>query len=153
MAPPRRRAVELGALVAGIASTHAELASSAGCMVSIRCEQPVVGSWDRLALEQVVDHLVLNAIKFGRGQPVELRVSADHTVSQLDVVDSGAGIAVAERMRIFQRFERIPSAFNVDGLGLGLFIVRAFVEAHGGEVSVFDTPGGGATFRVRLPNA
>jgi signal transduction histidine kinase len=148
-----REPVELGALVAGVAAVHAELATSAGCAVAVCCEHPAVGSWDRLALEQVVDHLVLNAIKFGRGQPIELRISADHATSQLDVVDGGAGIAVAERMRIFQRFERIPSAFNVDGLGLGLFIVRAFVEAHGGDVSVFDSPGGGATFRVRLPNA
>ena len=147
-----REQVDLGALVAGVVAAHVDLASSAGCTVALRCEQPVVGSWDRLALEQVVDHLVLNAIKFGRGHPIELRVSADRAGSQLDVVDGGAGVAVAERMRIFQRFERIPSPLNVDGLGLGLFIVRAFVDAHGGEVSVFDTPGGGATFRVRLPN-
>ncbi|MBA3818167.1 MAG: AAA family ATPase [Deltaproteobacteria bacterium] len=148
-----REQVDLCALVADVASTHADLASSAGCAVSLRCDQPVIGSWDRLALEQVIDNLVRNAIKFGRGQPIELRVSAEQVDSQLEVIDRGAGIVAAERTRIFQRFERIPSVFNVDGLGLGLFIVRSLVEAHGGDVKISDTPGGGATFRVRLPNA
>ena len=69
----------------------------------------------------------------------------------ITVVDHGMGIAAQDRVRIFEKFERAVPARQFGGLGLGLWITRQIVEAHGGRIAVGDTPGGGATFTVELP--
>jgi signal transduction histidine kinase len=71
----------------------------------------------------------------------------------LEVVDRGMGVPESERDRLFAPFSRAPSAVEsgVSGTGLGLYISRRIVEAHGGSIELRDTPGGGATFRVTLP--
>ena len=145
-----RGAHDLSELTASIVEAHAAEALAGGCAIRITIEPGVIAEIDRERIEQVVANLVLNAVKFGRGEPVEISVHrvADRAVFQ--VVDHGPGIAAADRQRIFQRFERVASATNVDGIGLGLFIVRAIVDAHEGSIEVDETPGGGSTFRVTL---
>jgi signal transduction histidine kinase len=69
----------------------------------------------------------------------------------LVVQDHGIGIAPEDHQRIFERFERAASTRNYSGLGLGLWIAREIVSAHGGRMSVVSAPGSGATFRVELP--
>jgi len=69
----------------------------------------------------------------------------------LVVKDQGIGIDPADQLQIFERFERAVSSRNYGGLGLGLFIVKRIVEAHGGTISVESRPGEGAAFRVELP--
>jgi signal transduction histidine kinase len=69
----------------------------------------------------------------------------------LSVTDHGIGINPEDRARIFERFERAVSIRKYGGLGLGLWIARQVVEAHGGAIAVGDTPGGGSTFTVELP--
>ena len=71
--------------------------------------------------------------------------------ARLVVRDQGIGIAPEHLSRIFERFERAVSAHNYGGLGLGLYIVRQIVEAHGGAIHVTSTPGEGSTFVVDLP--
>lgn len=125
------------------------LAREAGCAVSLEACRPVVGQWDRLRLEQVVGNLLTNAIKYGGGQ-VEV---ATHGCGEavLIVRDHGDGIAAPDQQRIFEPFERLPSASVEDGAGLGLYIVREIVRGHGGRIEVHSTPGQGATFSVFLP--
>ncbi len=67
------------------------------------------------------------------------------------VRDHGIGIAPADQERVFERFERAVSASNFSGFGVGLWIVRRFVEAHGGQVRVDSKPGEGAMFSIELP--
>nr|WP_286346662.1 ATP-binding protein [Frondihabitans sucicola] len=87
--------------------------------------------------------------------PIELAVQADPVrgMATLDVIDHGDGIPPQIREKIFQRFWRADTSRTRDtgGSGLGLAIVSGIVAAHRGDVDVFDTPGGGATFRVSLP--
>ncbi len=107
---------------------------------------------DRLG--QVLDNLVANAIKFTpAGGTVTVRLDGDDEVAVLEVSDTGPGIPDDEQSQLFERFFRAQSAVRdaVPGVGLGLTIVRAIVEAHGGTISVDSTAGEGATFRVRLP--
>ncbi|MBA3464333.1 MAG: AAA family ATPase [Deltaproteobacteria bacterium] len=147
----RREPIDLAAAVQDKIAAHADLAARAGCVVSSRLEAGLVGEWDRTQLDHVVTYLLRNAFKFGRMQPVELAVERAVGGAQLTITDHGVGVHAGDRERIFERFERVQSATNVDGLGLGLYMVRAFVLAHGGTVAVEETPGGGATFRVTLP--
>ena len=109
------------------------------------------GPLDRVRLGQVVTNLLQNAARYGQGRPVEVRVEHAGGVASLLVVDHGMGIAPEDRARIFEKFERAVSARQFGGLGLGLWISRQIVEAHGGRILVEDTPGGGATFKVELP--
>jgi PAS domain S-box-containing protein len=109
---------------------------------------------DHARLVQLVDNLVGNAIKFTpAGGRITVRVGAEQGAAFLEVEDSGVGIAAAELDRLFERFYRTADARQqaVQGTGLGLTIVRAIAEAHGGSVAVRSIPGEGATFRVELP--
>jgi signal transduction histidine kinase len=80
-----------------------------------------------------------------------VRTEASGEAALLTVVDHGLGVAPQDKERIFGRFERAVPVRQYGGFGLGLWIVRQVVEAHGGTIAVTDTPGGGATFTVRLP--
>ena len=109
---------------------------------------------DGLRLRQVVDNLVANAIGYTPRQghvTVTLAVEGDHLV--LAVTDDGAGIDAADLDSVFDRFYRGENArlLGVSGTGLGLTIVRAIVDAHGGEVGLTSAPGRGTTVRVALP--
>lgn len=123
----------------------------AGSTVSWRADAPVVGMWDRARLEQVVTNLVLNAIKYGRGKPIEISVAAEGGVARLVVADRGIGIDAGCVPYIFERFERGVSAQHYGGLGLGLYISRQIVDAHDGSIRVESELGAGAAFIVELP--
>jgi signal transduction histidine kinase len=110
-----------------------------------------IGRWDRTRLEQIVGNLLSNAAKYGAGRPVEVTVSSDSETSRLTVRDHGIGIDLEHQARIFDRFERAVSVRHYGGLGLGLWIVRQIVEAHGGSISVESSPGKGSAFTVELP--
>nr|WP_240806992.1 AAA family ATPase [Polyangium spumosum] len=125
----------------------------AGCPVQTNIHGPVVGSWDRLRLEQVLTNLLTNAMKFGAGKPIEVAVSEDDGQATLVVTDHGIGIEPAAQERIFRRFERAVPVEHYGGLGLGLYIAHQIVSSHGGTIEVESRPGDGATFTVRLPLA
>ncbi len=126
--------------------------SEARCEVSVSAAEPVVGTWDRYRLEQVLTNLLTNAARYASGKPVEVLVRRIDQRAELRVHDNGPGIAPEDQERIFRKFERaVGSRGEVSGLGLGLFIVREIVEMHGGTVRVESEPGQGAAFTVALP--
>jgi signal transduction histidine kinase len=124
--------------------------ASAGCTVRLSAS-PARGRFDPSRLEQVATNLLSNAIKFGAGKPVEVEVRTADDELMLSVRDHGIGIAPEQQARIFERFERAVSLRHYGGLGLGLYIVRRIVEAHGGQVVVESVPGQGSVFTVCLP--
>jgi len=128
-------------------------AAKAKSPVTLGTREPVVGKFDRLRVEQVVTNLLANALKFGAGKPIEVEVAAAGECARLVVRDHGIGIPPEDAKRIFLRFERAKSAKTYAGLGLGLYIVRHIVEAHGGTIRVESQPGAGSTFIVELPRS
>jgi len=119
-------------------------------------EQPAVVLADENKIRQVVTNLIGNAMRFTPDDsPLELTVSVDRVnrVGVLEVVDHGEGIPPQIREKIFQRFWRADSSRTREtgGSGLGLAIVSGIIASHKGEVTVRETPGGGATFRVSVP--
>ena len=113
-------------------------------------EGSVVGHWDAERIEQVITHLLANALKHGAGGSIEVAVKRVGQRAQLVIRDHGAGIAEDDQDRIFGRFERATSPSS-GGLGLGLWVVQEIIEAHGGTVRVDSAEGEGATFTVELP--
>ena len=111
----------------------------------------VVGLWDPVRLEQIVNNLVSNAVKYGAGKPIEVRVERRASMARITVIDQGIGIASDDQARIFERFERLVSERSVSGFGLGLWIVRQIVDAMHGHVYVESTLGGGSRFTVEIP--
>jgi len=135
-------------VVNSIAPTHAErkLLLEAGC-------DPVVLG-DEKRLRQVLVNLVTNAFKYSpETDPIVVRVRCDDTNAFVEVADRGPGIPEDDRGLVFERFARLASTAARPGLGLGLYIVNIIAHNHGGEATVSETPGGGATFTVRLPLA
>jgi signal transduction histidine kinase len=97
-----------------------------------------------------VTNLIDNALKYAPDGPIVVRIERQPNQACLAVIDQGPGIAPAEQERIFERFGRAAEA-TASGMGLGLYISRALVDAHGGRLWVESTPGHGATFSVTLP--
>ncbi len=109
---------------------------------------------DPFRLEQVLDNLVSNAIKYSpRGGQIVVRGGATLAEVMVSVNDEGVGIPLEEQEHIFDPFYRVegPETRAVAGTGLGLFLTRAIIRAHGGRCWVHSTPGQGATFFVALP--
>jgi PAS domain S-box-containing protein len=149
-----RAPADLAAIASDVALRIADAAAAAGCVVDLDVEEGVTGHWDRARIERLLVNLVSNAIKYGAGKPVRIEVHpAGTTHGVVSVRDQGIGIAEADQARIFDRFERAVSARNYGGFGLGLWIAREIVRAHGGHIAVASRPGEGATFTVTLDRA
>ncbi len=129
---------------------QAEL-SSVGSSLEVHVLDHIIGQWDRARIDQVVVNLLSNAMKYGEGKPIEISTESTPTVARIVVVDHGMGISRKDQERIFDRFERVGSVQGIAGMGLGLYITRQIVEAHGGTISVVSEPGNGSKFTVELP--
>lgn len=115
----------------------------------VRAPQPVPVEADLLRLDRVIVNLVENAAVHGpQGGLVTIDVAREGEEAVLAVSDRGTGVSPEERDRVFERFVRLDGSSA--GSGIGLYLVKGLVEAHGGSVSVDDAPGGGARFTVRL---
>ncbi|MCM2277051.1 MAG: PAS domain-containing protein [Oligoflexia bacterium] len=121
--------------------------------IALQASTPIVGNWDPARLDQVITNLVSNALKYGDGKPVSLQLEPDPSgaLVRLKVADHGKGIPSELHLRIFERFERADTSKKISGLGLGLYIARQVVEAHGGRIWVESELGKGSVFIVELP--
>ncbi|MBD8573095.1 hybrid sensor histidine kinase/response regulator [Pseudomonas syringae] len=144
---------DLSELASHLLENFAAQSAAANCPMSLSAEEPVIGVWDEFRIEQVIVNLLTNALRYGAGKPVEVRVYADAERQQacIEVIDHGIGINEAHQTRIFQQFERVTANHAKAGLGLGLFISEQIVMAHGGQILVRSEEGKGSIFTVRLP--
>lgn len=126
-------------------------ATASGCELSLDVAGPLTGRWDRVRVEQVLMNLISNAIRYAAGQPIHVSVKRQPGAAVIEVRDKGPGVPATELSRIFERFERAASSGHYGGMGLGLYVTRQIVEAHGGTIQVRTSPDVGACFIVRLP--
>ncbi len=113
--------------------------------------QEMFGDLDKLRIEQVFNNLLTNAIRYGDGKPITVRAELADGVARVTIQDQGAGIPADKIDKIFDRFERARQDRAIQGLGLGLYITKQIVEAHGGRIWVESEVGKGSTFYVELP--
>ncbi|HME91290.1 MAG TPA: PAS domain-containing protein, partial [Myxococcaceae bacterium] len=143
--------LDLAEVAQEVVERHADAARRAGCDLRLRAPQRVPGKWDRVRLEQILTNLISNALKYGEGKPVEVAVEGGDDAATLSIKDHGIGISSEDLARIFGPFERAVSIRHYGGLGLGLYVARQIVQAHGGSIQVESAPSAGATFVVKLP--
>jgi PAS domain S-box-containing protein len=144
---------DLGDLAREVVDGMQDAASAARCELRLRVDRPLVGTWDRLRVEQILSNVLGNAFKYAPGAPVTVsaRSEGDHAV--LEICDGGPGIPEQLLDRIFDRFERGGASEPYGGMGLGLYVTRQIAVAHGGSADARSAPGSGACFTVRLPLA
>jgi signal transduction histidine kinase len=143
---------DLAELVADVVPNFSAQLAAAGCALVIERSGPVIGTWDRYRIEQVLNNLLTNAIRYAPGAPIEISVARDDArgIARLRVRDHGPGIAPADHERIFARFERAVVGRGISGLGLGLYICRQIVASHAGTIRVESDVGRGAGFVIEL---
>jgi signal transduction histidine kinase len=141
---------DLSAIVRDVLNRAEPSIQHSHCRLTLEL-QPAPGRWDRLRLTQVVTNLLSNALKYGRGEPILVRVTSEAEVAHLIVEDRGGGIPVGDRARVLRAYERIPQAIGTPGLGLGLYISAQIVAAHGGAMRIEGDPDTGARVIVDLP--
>jgi signal transduction histidine kinase len=149
--PLRFEEVDAATLVDEVTASLREALAQGGCSLAIERKGATVGEWDRARLGQVITNLLTNAIKHGGPGAIEIAVSGEGDLVTIVVRDHGPGVPARERERIFGRFEHADGGAPHSGLGLGLYVAREIVEAHGGRLSVSGPPGGGAAFEIDLP--
>jgi signal transduction histidine kinase len=144
---------DLAELATRVIDSVAEQGQASGAPVRLDTPPHLPVECDEFRIEQVLTNLLTNAFRYGPGHPVHVRVAQEAGMAVISVSDGGVGIAPDDQERIFDQFERADAARQAPGLGLGLYIARQIVEAHGGRIEVRSAPGQGATFTVRLPLA
>jgi signal transduction histidine kinase len=149
-----RRSMCLSDLVRHVVNRHLPMAHNEGLSIQLENadEIPHIDA-DRAYMERVITNLVSNAIKFTpRGGTVSVHVGLVEGGVGVVVRDTGRGIPQEELTQIFEKYRRGMDAEGTEGTGLGLFIVRSVIEAHGGTVSVDSSVGEGTGFTIFLPD-
>ncbi len=145
--------LDLSAAVRAVVQGFEAAAARAGCALEVRIADGLSGWLDRTAVQQIVENLVSNALKFGAGQPVRVILDGNGDAAVLTVGDHGPGIAPGDQARIFAPFARAGGSRDQGGFGVGLWVVEQLVHGMGGRIALTSAIGHGATFAVTLPLA
>jgi signal transduction histidine kinase len=143
--------VDLSLLVKEICDRFQPQFTLANTPLACRIKDSVEGNFDSYRMEQVITNLLSNALKYAPATPVTVTLEKTDGEALLSVTDEGPGISPEDQEKIFNRFERSASVREITGLGIGLYISKAIVEAHGGQVRVESAPLKGAKFLVSIP--
>ncbi|WP_413206887.1 ATP-binding protein [Rhodospirillum sp. A1_3_36] len=143
--------VDLTELLADVVDLYDAVAEDAGAQLDTELSTAVTVDGDRDLLFQAFANLLDNAVKFSPPQgSITLRLSVENNTPVVTLSDRGPGIPKSDRDRVFERFTRLDQSRTTPGNGLGLTMVGAVIEAHGGTITLTDTEGGGLTVVVQL---
>jgi signal transduction histidine kinase len=146
-----RTEVDLCKLLGKSVEEISEVAARERSEVRINAPEHLIGSWDPDRISMVVTNLLANALKYGSGHPVDVLLEDRGETALIRMRDRGIGIAPEDQARIFGRFERAASSRHFGGFGVGLWLSRQIIEAHGGSIRLQSEPAKGSTFEVELP--
>jgi signal transduction histidine kinase len=149
----RREPVPLRQLVAQSVDLYEDVAEERGITLRAAVPADLVVRVDRPRMRQALANLLDNAVKYtGDGGSVDVRATAEDDRVVIAVADTGIGIPAEDLPHVWERLYRADKSRSTRGLGLGLSLVKAIVEAHGGTVSIASEPGQGTTVELRLPS-
>lgn len=152
----KKELVNISALVRELIERHQVEFKNLGYAVDVEIDDEIICLCDKIRIEQVFNNMISNAIKYGLNKPLHMTLqlkAGENGVSQIEfeVVDQGIGISKENQKKIFERFERAANLINYGGLGLGLYISRNILKAHGGDITVKSDEGLGSAFTAWLP--
>jgi signal transduction histidine kinase len=145
--------VNLSTLVREVTGRMMPLADRAGCSVRLAVEEDLIVRCDAMAMEQILENLLSNAVRYGPGRPIEITLSGEGVLGRLSVRDQGSGISETDHSLIFEPFHTVRRTNGAGGFGVGLWVTRRLVSAMHGEIAVSSAPGAGSTFIVKMPAA
>lgn len=145
----KKHQTDLSKLVQEMVERFLPQFESVGCEVKADIQENIIGMWDSYKLEQVINNLFSNAIRYAPQSLIEVKLYSENGMVRMTVKDGGQGIQPDSLEKIFDRFERATT--NASGLGLGLYITREIVSLHGGSIWVESTLGKGSCFYIELP--
>lgn len=143
--------MDLATLITDVAESFKEKFEKEGSYISVDIHDSIVGKWDKLRLEQVLDNLISNALKYGNKKPVSIALEKEDTSALIHVKDNGIGLKNGDKETIFSLFKRGESERDYKGLGIGLYIAQQIILLHGGTIMAKSNPEGGTIFTIRLP--
>ena len=150
--PLERRATDLNEVVARVVDQHAPRATRKGVTVECRSEPLALLEIDPQYIDRALQNLLSNAIKYtASGGRITMAVGRNGAAAEVSVADTEQGIGAEELPHVFEKFRRAREARRTEGTGLGLYIAKRIVEAHGGQLTVTSEAGVGSQFTVRLP--
>jgi two-component system, OmpR family, sensor kinase len=143
--------VNLSTVIRAVTERMMPVADRAGCSVRLTVPDDVTARCDAMAIEQVLENLLSNAVRYGPGRPIEVSLSRDSAMARFSVRDEGSGIPERDQSRIFEPFRRVVRTNTGGGFGVGLWVTRRLVTAMQGDIAVSSALGAGSTFIVKLP--
>jgi len=143
--------MDLSQLIRNVAEQYKEQLAASSCELLLDLEPSIRGEWDSSKLEQVIVNLLTNSIKYGQSKPIKIQAMSRDDGVRICIQDYGIGIDFEAQKKIFDLFERAPSAKKYGGMGLGLYVVSNIVRKHGGTIQVESKLGQGTTFTLDLP--
>lgn len=143
--------VDLSKIVRRIAIDTQSSYKDYGCEVNVEGESSIVALVDPIRFEQAVTNLIINACKYGESRPITVKVENNQDHVNIAVTDQGIGIKKEDFEKIFLQFSRSTTLHQKQSFGIGLFVVKAIVEAHKGEIEVESQVNKGSTFSLKLP--
>ncbi len=147
----RLEPTDLARVIREVIGQLREPAARAGSAIELSVDGDSHGRWDAWRIGKAVRNLLLNAIKYGAGRPIDACIDGRGADVRLIIADRGIGLDVAGRRQLFARYQRAGASINYGGLGLGLFLARRLIEAHGGRISIDSREGGGVEVTIDLP--
>ncbi len=144
--------VNLSTLTESLVKKYGEEINISGCQVkTIIQNNEIIGEWDLVRIEQAITNLFLNALKYAEGKKVTITLFTEDNWAIFEISDEGNGIPEEMQKQIFEPFKRADNGPKIKGLGVGLFIAKQIINAHGGDIGVKSEVGKGATFVFKLP--
>ena len=143
---------DLRALLAEVVELYDHVAQEKEIEITISADEPIAAPVDSVRMRQAFANLLDNALKYTpRGGRVSIELRPQQEQVEIVFTDNGAGISEKDLPRIWERLYRGDKSRNTPGLGLGLSLVKAIVETHGGRIEISSSEGKGSKFRVYLP--
>ena len=143
--------IDVAAHVRAVVAGYVAMAGHGGSELQIITPQTLAALIDPMAVEQILENLISNAIKFGSGQPIDITLAHEAGNMRLTIKDRGPGISPEDQTRIFAPFEKVMARADGGGFGVGLWVVGRLVAEMGGRIELDSSLGNGATFVVILP--
>lgn len=147
-----KEVVNLTQLVETLVKKYGEEIKLSGCAVKVHNKhEDIIGNWDPVRIEQAITNLLMNALKYAKGQKITIETDVHGSNAIFKITDTGVGIPEELQGRIFQPFQRANRDSSIKGLGVGLFITRQIALSHGGSIEAESKADHGSTFTLKLP--